>query len=211
MSDHYSENNDSNVHSRQVYGLTVLKNSHKDIRRLRRQTGNTSLHGNKLWNSSCLLIDYLSCYPPDNGLRIIDIGCGWGISSIYCAKSFQADVTALDADERVFPYCHHHAAINKVTLTTRHSSFESLKIEDLANYDMVIASDICFWDELAEPLSALIYRCYEAGVSRVVIADPGREPFQWVAEHAVELFSASYEPWSAPHPYNMSGFVLDIA
>ena len=83
--------------------------------------------------------------------------------------------------------------------------------EMLGAFDIVIASDICFWDEMAQPLVELIDRCYQAGVQRVIMTDPGREPFRDVAEYCAEKYAALYDHWSVPHPYNQSGLVLDIA
>ena len=75
---------------------------------------------------------------------------------------------------------------------------------------MIIASDICFWDKMTQPLIDLVGRCYQAGVARVVITDPGRQPFRSMAEVCVNTYDAVYENWSVAHPYNISGLVLDI-
>jgi len=97
-------NDDLDPHSRDVFGLNVRKNSHKDMRRLKREGGDARIHGNKFWKSTTLMLDYLTVNPPKPHDRILEIGCGWGISGIYCAKNYQAQVTALDADDVVFPF-----------------------------------------------------------------------------------------------------------
>ncbi len=198
-------------HSRDVFGIIVRKNSHKDMRRLKQQVGAATIHGNKFWNSTSLLIDYLQVNPPADGMRILEIGCGWGISGIYCAKNYQSQVTALDADASVFPYVHYHSELNGVELTTIQLRYENITKAMLAEFDMVIASDICFWDEMTKPLIHLIARCYQAGVQRVVMTDPGRQPFRDMAEHCMEKYDALYDNWATPHPYNQSGLVLDIS
>lgn len=199
------------VNSRSVYGLTVLKNNHVDIRRIRRQTGEATIHGNKFWKSASLLIDYLEVEPPKKNWRILEVGCGWGISGIYCAKNFNAKVTALDADDTVFAYLQHHADINGVQITTLKSRYEKVTRGMLEDFDMVIGSDICFWDEMAKPLFNLIRRSQQAGVQRVVMTDPGRQPFRGMAERCIESFGGLYDNWSVPHPNNMSGLVLDLS
>ena len=205
----------SNPKQRDIFGITVLNNSHGDIRRLRREHGQTRIHGNKFWKSTSLMIDYLQVAPPSvdasRPCRILEVGCGWGIAGIYCAKHFGAQVTALDADAAVFAYLNHHAALNQVNITTLKCRYEKVTTAMLAEFDLVIGSDICFWDEMTAPLFNLIKRAHKAGVGRVVITDPGRDPFRQMAERCLDKFEGLYDRWAVPHPYNISGLVLDIA
>lgn len=203
--------NKKQQHSHDVFGLTVLKSNHSAIRRLKRENEAAAIHGNKFWKSTSLMIDYLSAAPPNKQWRILEIGCGWGISGIYCAKAFDAKVTALDADDSVFPFLQHHAFINQVEITTLHKPYEKISKSVLSEFDMVIGSDICFWDEMEGLVFNFINRAHQAGVKRVVITDPGRPPFCNMAERCCEKFDAIYDHWSVPHPNNTSGFVLDIA
>lgn len=198
------------VNSRDVFGIIVRKNSHKDIRRLKRHSAGASIHGNKYWPSTSLLIDYLKDNPPAQNLRILEIGCGWGIGGIFCAKHYHAAVTSLDADNSVFPFLDYHAQLNDVVVKTLVLRYEKITIDMLKNFDIVVASDICFWDKMTQPLTNLIHRCYKAGVQRVVMTDPGRQPFRDMAEVCAKTYNAIYENWSVPHPYNVSGLVLDI-
>jgi predicted nicotinamide N-methyase len=195
---------------RDVFGVEVLKNNHPDIRRIKREVGTATIHGNKFWQSTSLMIDYLQAFPPRKRWRILEIGCGWGISGIYCAKTFSNKVTALDADDSVFAYLQHHAELNGVRVDVVKSRYEKVSTAMLSEYDMVIGSDICFWDEMAKPLLNLVNRAYKAGVKRVVMTDPGREPFRIMADKCAKKFDAVYDNWSVPHPYNTSGLVLDI-
>ncbi len=195
--------------TRHAFGLTILKNSHPDIRRIRRSTGTPAIHGNKFWKSTFVLIDYLTEFPPANGSRILEIGCGWGLGGIYCAKNYGAKLTSLDADDAVFPYLEHHAAINGVHLNTWQCRYEQVKKSDLVNFDVIIAADVCFWDEMVSPLYSLLRRGVESGL-RVVMTDPGRPPFRAVAEKCLEKFeNTMYDNWS-PHPHNACGLVLDV-
>lgn len=193
-----------------AYGLTILKNAHKDIRRIRRQTGVTSLHGNKFWKSTFVLMDYLSTLDIPEGTRILEIGCGWGMGGIYCAKQFGARVTALDADPVVFHYLRHHADLNGAEIETWHSRFEKVTKAQLSEYDLVIAADVCFWDEIVNPLYNLICRAKKAGVQRAIVTDPGRPTFRELAERCVERLEADYTDWVTPAPHNAWGLVLDV-
>lgn len=196
--------------SREAFGLQILKNSHPDIRRLKRETGDASLHGNKFWKSTYVLMDYLSECPPDPGSRILELGCGWGLGGIFCAKEFDAQVIALDADDSVFPFLEHHAALNGVEVDTVQMRFEDITVEHLEQFDLIIGADICFWDSLVTPVRELIGRAIEAGVERVLLTDPGRPTFRAVAEHYAEQLDAVYSDWDVPEPHNVWGLVLDV-
>jgi hypothetical protein len=54
----------SDQHSQQVVGIIVPKNSHKDMRRLRQDVGDATIHCNKSWQSIYWMIDYLQMTPP---------------------------------------------------------------------------------------------------------------------------------------------------
>ena len=196
---------------RDVYGITVLKNNHSDIRRIKREVGVATIHGNKFWQSTSLMIDYLQAFPLRKRQRVLEIGCGWGISGIYCAKKFNSKVTALDADDSVFAYLQHHAQLNGVKLTTLKARYEKVTASMLEDVDIIIGSDICFWDPMSKLLYNLINRARRAGVKRIIMTDPGRQPFREMAERCHEKFGGVYDNWSAPHPYNTSGLVLDIS
>jgi predicted nicotinamide N-methyase len=203
-------NDKQQAHSRDVFGLKVLKNSHPDLRKLKRENMSAAIHGNKFWKSTNVMIDYLNVAPPKKHWRILEIGCGWGIAGIYCAKQFQSSVTGLDADASVFPFLNHHAELNNVVVQPLIVPYEKVTKSMLGQFDMVIGSDICFWDDMGDLLFNLINRVHKAGVKRVVITDPGRPPFRKMAERCCEKFDAIYDNWSVPHPHNTSGLVLDI-
>jgi predicted nicotinamide N-methyase len=201
-----------------AFGLTILKNSHKDVRRIKRQNSITSLHGNKFWKSTLVLIDYLQECLPDQlekklknePLRVLEIGCGWGLAGIFCAKKFNAQVTSLDADSAVFPFLLHHAQLNGVEITTFEKYFENITTQELSQYDLIIGADICFWDELVPIIADLFERALLAGVSKIVVTDPGRPTFREVGEYFYENYNATYSDWDVPSPHNVWGLILDI-
>ena len=163
--------------------LVLLKPGHKEVRRLKREAHVPSIHGHKVWNSSFLIMDYLSRKSPPKKSRFMDLGCGWGLLGIWANKKFDCKVTAVDADEDVFPYLELHANINGATnIKTRKRRFEKLRKSDLEGFHTLAGADICFWDELTPVLHKLIRRAMKAGVKRVIIADPGRSPFYELVE-----------------------------
>lgn len=181
-------------HVREYFGVRTLLATHADMRRLKRATKATHLHGNKLWGSAYLLIDYLQENPLPAANKVLDLGCGWGLASIYCAKHLGSAVTALDADPAVFPYLSLLAQHNDVDINTQCAHFKQLDTHTLAQYDTIIASDICFWDDMSEQVFDLIHRAVDAGVKKIIIADPHRPPFLAVAEACIDDFFAELMP-----------------
>jgi predicted nicotinamide N-methyase len=196
--------------SREAFGVTILSSSHKDIRRVKREQQAPSIHGNKFWGSSYLLMNYLQHNPPAEKCKVLEIGCGWGLAGIHCAKQYRAEVTAVDADAAVFPYLQLHARHNGVTINTQQQYFEKITARQLAAFDLIIAADICFWDELADTVFKLISRACKAGVGKIIIADPERPPFFNMAERCMDKFQAELEPQVIDSPRRASGCLLVI-
>jgi predicted nicotinamide N-methyase len=192
-----------------AYGIRVLQSRHPEIRRLKR-LHTPSVHGNKHWVSSWLLMDYLRSHPLPEGVRVMEIGCGWGLAGIYCAKQFNAIVTGVDIDSEVFPYLRLHADINKVDVATLQKKFNKLREEDLQNIDVVIGADICFWDKMVYPLKRFIRRALNAGVQSVIIADPARSPFEKLSKYFVKKGKGETLDWRVKLPQNIQGQLLKI-
>lgn len=180
----------------QAYGLKILYSKHPSIRKIKNNFC-PALHGNKVWESSLVLIDYLSRNRLQSWVRVLEIGCGWGLSGIYCAKAYRADVTAVDKDPDVFPYLKLHADINNVEIATLKKDFNSLSKDFLQDFDVMIGADICFWDETITPLRRLIKRAVNSGIGEILIADPGRPTFGAVADHFVSKEKGVLFPWRA--------------
>ena len=182
-------------------GISALRSTHPEVRKLKRQQSGHSAHGNKVWRSSFVLMDYLTTYPPKPESQILDVGCGWGLTSIFLAKEYAANVTGLDIDSGVEPFLQLQAQVNQCEINFQCGGFESLTETELSAFHLIVAADICFWDEMVDPLLDLFRDALAAGVKRIVIADPGRPPFWSLCEHAVETLDAEivtrriYEPW----------------
>jgi predicted nicotinamide N-methyase len=196
-------------HEIKAYGVRVLQSRHPEIRRLKRLHF-PSVHGNKHWISSWLLMDYLRRHGLPDHTRVMEIGCGWGLAGIYCAKRYNAIVTAVDIDPAVFPYLQLHTALNKVHIATLQKRFSKLKRRHLQAIDVIIAADICFWDNMVHPLKRFILRALRAGVQLIVIADPGRSPFEQMSKYFVKQGHGEVFDWTARLPRNIQGKLLRI-
>jgi predicted nicotinamide N-methyase len=191
-------------------GVVMPTGSHPAIRKVKRQGLYPSIHGNKLWKSSCLLIDYLNRNRPEHARSVIDVGCGWGVSGIWCAKTLGSEVTSVDADPNVFPFLQASASLNGVETTSLVSRFEQLTTRQLSKFDMLIAADICFWDELVNPVTNMVNRAVKAGVKQIIIADPERSPFFEMAERCADRHCADIVDWQTRSPIKARGAIMVI-
>jgi predicted nicotinamide N-methyase len=177
-------------HECQVYGLRVPKSAHPDLRQLK-AAHRPAAQGHKIWNSTFLLLDFLQGQRLPQGLRVLDVGCGWGLLSIFCARRFSAAATAADIDPQVFPFLHLHARLNQVAVRTLQSSFAEIPDSLLCRQDLLVGADVCFRGSMIDPLYSLLCRALDAGVTRIILADPGRFPFRQLAARCVQTLGAS--------------------
>ena len=107
---------------------------------------------------------------------VVDVGCGWGLSGIWCRKHADCDVLSVDADPDVFPYLNLISELNQTQTSHRVARFEELTVGELGNYDYLIGADICFWESMIDPVSRLIDTALKAEMRGIVIAGPGAPP-----------------------------------
>ena len=195
---------------RHAFGLTVFDTDHPEVRRLQQEAVQPSLHGQKVWRSSFVLMDYLQQRGVNMRARVLELGCGWGLVGIYCAKTFNAHVTGLDADAAVFPYLHLHAQLNGVHIQTRQLSFEHIQSQALDAFDLIVGADICFWDEIVDPLYHLLRRAIKAGVAEILVADPDRPPFDDLCARFEKTCNAEVLDWEITTPVSTSGRILRV-
>jgi len=191
------------------YGVHVYRARHKKIRELKR-LHSPYCHGFRVWPSSWFLMDFFERNILPKDARVMEVGCGWGLAGIYCAKKYGASVTGVDKDPEVFPYLRLHAEINSVLMTTMNKGFDELTCNHLKDIDVMIGADICFWDNMVNPLEDLVGRALDMGVKLVLISDPGRLPFDRFSENLVKNMSGEMWNRTLRHPYCLEGKVLRI-
>jgi len=157
-----------------------------------------------------LIIDYLHKNPPEHSRTVLDAGCGWGITGMWCAKKLGANVISLDADPAVFPYLEAVASLNEVATTPLVKRFEKLTKPDLGDIDLLVGGDICFWDELVKPVSVMIDKALDAGVKQIVIADPERPTFHRMAERVINKHGGDLINWAVNGSVTATGALLVI-
>ncbi len=189
--------------------MRLLLSQHPEIRKLKRFNA-PSVHGNRLWKSTWLLMDYLHRRGLPEDVRVMEVGCGWGLLGIYCAKKHGAKVISVDVDPEVLPYLKLHAKVNEVDIATMRKDFDGLRTKHLQEVDVLIGADVCFWDNLVKPLKNLILRALRAKVKQVLISDPGRPPFEEVAEYFISKRGGEILDWTAQRPRRSEGRILKI-
>jgi predicted nicotinamide N-methyase len=197
-------------HEYHAFGLTILTPSHPAVRRVQHDLPRPVLHGHKVWPTSFVLLDYLHRCGVPPGARVLDLGCGWGLVGIACAKTFQAQVTGADADAAVFPYLQLHAQRNGVQIATRHGTFADLTPQDLAGFDLIVGTEICFAEDLVDPLYQVVRASVAAGVAEILVADPGRPPFDDLCARCVPQGDAEVLTWTTPTPRAETGRILRV-
>ncbi len=190
--------------------LIILKKKHHLIKPIIDALPTPEIHGTKVWGSSFMIMDYLKRYEPEPDADILEVGAGWGLLSIFCAKHFDANVTATDADPNVFPFLETHSLLNDVEVETVVARYEELKIKDLKGFDYVLGGDICFWDELVDPLYSLVKKAVKAKVGTIIIADPGRPPFLELAKRCAKDFGGELLDGDISKPRKVTGNLLVI-
>jgi predicted nicotinamide N-methyase len=195
---------------RRFRGVAMPYASHPSIRAVKRAGHEPSIHGTKLWKSSCLIIDYLKKNPPGRTKRVLDAGCGWGVTGIWCAKHWDSKVTSMDADPAVFPYLEAVATLNGVATQSWVQRFEKVRKKDLEKIDVLVGGDICFWDELVKPVNKMIDRAIDAGVGAIVIGDPERPTFHEMAAQAIKRHGGELLDWRLTGSVKATGALLVI-
>lgn len=193
-----------------AFGVDLMMASHPEVRRLKRELDDFSTHGNKVWRSSMLLMDYLKKHPLKQRSRVMEVGCGWGPTGIFTAKQYGCRVTAVDLDPVVFHFLQAQAELNGVEVETLKSRFEKLNSKQLSNYQYLIGSDICFWDNMIDPLFNLIRRAKRAGVKDVYIGDPGRTSFLELAARCEKELGGNMEWHAISRPVRATGYILHV-
>jgi len=199
-----------NPHLIEYLGIKALRSSHPEVRKLKRQQVGHSAHGNKVWRSSFVLMDYLTTYPPQQYSRVLDIGCGWGLTGLFVAKHYDAKVTGVDIDKRVEPFLALQARVNECQMAFAARSFESLSFSELSDYQLMMGTDICFWDEMTDPLFNFINSALKAGVKNIYIADPGRPPFWELADRCSQRLNSEIITRRIYQPFKSEKYILVI-
>lgn len=192
------------------HGVRLLLQNHKAISKLRKEPAPTD-HGHKVWPTTWMLIDYLKNNRVAEGKRVLDMACGWGLPGIFCAKVCDSKVTWIDGDGKVYPFLKAIAEMNRVKPDFIKMDINRVGQKILKDIDIIIASDICFCDTLIDPIRRFINRAKKAKVKEIYISDPGRWPFEDLAELFINKRYAELLDWEVTKPVKSQGKILKIS
>jgi predicted nicotinamide N-methyase len=108
--------------------------------------------------------------------RVLEVGCGLALPSLYCAK-LGADVTATDFHPEVPKFLERNIELNGSRALRYFAHDWKSDDSTLGTYDWVIGSDILYESQHPAPVArALARHCAPGG--RIVLADPARPYLQ---------------------------------
>lgn len=194
----------------QKHGINILTPDSPQALALEQKQFSPTIHGDKVWSSTYVVMDYLLENPPPAHSQLMDVGCGWGLLSAFAAKALDLDVIAVDADPNVLPYAQLHAQINHTEIQTQALEFDDINVQHLKGIHTLVGVDICFWDKLQPSLYNLVERALDAGVEQIILADPGRGPFHDLSDRCKEHFNGRIEIHHCTIPVEESAELLII-
>ena len=80
----------------------------------------------------------------------------------------------------------------------------------LGEQNVIVGSDVCFWDSLVDPLVKMTWRALKNGTKRVVIADPGRPTFYEFCDKVGAKSRVSLQEWYCIEPDRHIGEVVEV-
>lgn len=129
-----------------------------------------SLFG-QVWPSGRVLAEAM-CDFEVAGKRILEIGCGLGLSSLVLQRR-QADITASDHHPLARPFLDHNARLNDLPNLAYCDLHWAIPDVELGRFDLMIGSDILYERDHIELLANLLKR-HALDCAEIVFTDPGR-------------------------------------
>jgi len=124
-----------------------------------------------LWPAGLALAERMASLPIA-GKRILEVGCGLGLSSLVLQRR-GADITASDNHPLAGEFLEHNAQLNGLPpVRYRNAPWEGDDCE-LGGFDLIIGGDVLYERDHADLLAGFLLRHAKA-VSQIMIADPGR-------------------------------------
>jgi len=101
-------------------------------------------------------------------------------------------------------------AHNGVHIATRQGTFADLTPQELAAFDLIVGADICFWEDLVDPLYQLVQHAVAGGVAEILVADPSRPPFDELCVRCEQQGDAEVFTWTTHTPVADTGRILRV-
>ncbi len=125
-----------------------------------------------VWDSSVVLANLMNDFDIE-GKRILEIGCGIGLSSIIINKR-EGDITATDYHPEVDSYLKRNVLLNDDKVIPYHRVNWSNDKSIMGKFDLIIGSDLLYETQHILLLSQFIEQ-HANKRCEVIIVDPGRK------------------------------------
>ena len=129
-----------------------------------------SLFG-QVWPSGRVLAECMSGFDIA-GKRILELGCGLGLSSLVLARR-GANVVASDHHPLAEPFLAYNAGLNDLPAVTYRDLPWRVPDTTLGSFDLIIGSDILYEREHATQIAAMMLR-HANPDAELLVTDPGR-------------------------------------
>ena len=124
-----------------------------------------------VWPAGLALAEQMRRFPID-GLRILEVGCGLGFSSLILQKR-GANITASDNHPLAEEFLRHNADLNGLP-SIRYLDAPWTALNDgLGQFDLIIGSDVLYERDHPAMLADFLAR-HAKPAARVLVAEPGR-------------------------------------
>jgi predicted nicotinamide N-methyase len=124
-----------------------------------------------VWDSSEVLARFMFHHDIE-GLRILEVGCGIGLTSLMLGHR-KADITATDQHPEAERFLERNVSLNGLAPIPFVRTGWADDDCGLGEFDLIIGSDLLYESPNVEPLAAFIDRHAKARCE-VIIVDPGR-------------------------------------
>ena len=129
-----------------------------------------SLFG-QIWPSGRVLAEAMSSFDVD-GKRILELGCGLGLSSLVLAHR-GANVVASDHHPLAESFLAYNAGLNNLPAVTYRDLPWAVPDTTLGRFDLIIGSDILYERDHAAQIAAMMQR-HASPDAELLVTDPGR-------------------------------------
>lgn len=144
-----------------------------------------------IWPSSLVLAHCILDYETGSK-RILEVGCGMGLSSLLLNKQ-GADITATDYHPEAQKFLQRNSLLNDDLDIAFEQVDWAAKKDELGFFDMIIGSDLLYEDSHIELLASFI-EGHAKPTCEVIIVDPGRGRKSKLSTRMMEFgFTSSHQ------------------
>ena len=144
-----------------------------------------------IWPSSLVLAHCILDYETGSK-RILEVGCGMGLSSLLLNKQ-GADITATDYHPEAQKFLQRNSLLNDDLAIAFEQVDWAAKKDELGLFDMIIGSDLLYEDSHIELLASFI-EGHAKPSCEVIIVDPGRGRKSKLSTRMMEFgFTSSHQ------------------